>query len=85
MPPIGRNDVGARRLLPDGPPEKGEPPVDIFAVRRDDRGFPICRGEVRIALKPVKMIRIQREENAVVQLFDDLLDRQAIDPRIEDP
>ena len=85
MPPIGRHDVRTRRLLLDRAPEKTEAPVDIFAVRRDQRAFAVGGGEVRIALKPVKMVGIQREENALVQLLDNLLHRQAVDPGVEDP
>ena len=51
MPPIGRHDVGARRLLLDRAAEEAQAPIDIFAVGRDEGRIAIGCREIGVALQ----------------------------------
>ena len=83
-PPVSRHDVRSGRFRLDSAAEEFQAPIDIFAVRRDDAGLAIGVQKIPVPLEVEQVVRIQRPQDAFVEPFDHLLDRQVIDPRVED-
>ena len=66
-------------------PRNFKTPVDVFAVRRDDRRLTIGVHERGVPLQMKEVIWVERPKDALIEPIDHLLDRQIVDPSVEDP